>query len=344
MPTFDSETLITFDSEIFVAAGTPSDIAQQVAASLVTSNLVGHDSHGIVQTLKYVGKIRSDDLIPTARPQLSQQQGSTASVDCQWGFGHIGAKYGAEVAWAIAAEAGVGCVTLNNVNHIGRLGEYVDLIARQGLIGLYMTTGSMSGGQVTPYGGSGRRFGTNPMAWGIPVGNEQPPLISDFATSAYSAGKVGVALDEGEALPPGILIDKNGYPTTDPADLAAGGALLPMGSYKGYGLSLVIELVVSILAGFAPASSGDFHQGNPTLILALSIETFTARDRYEALVSELLENVKNTPPAPGFDEVLLPGEVEQRSYAERSRAGIPIPKTTWQQLTELAESLGVAHP
>ena len=318
--------------------------ARQVAASLVASNLRGHDSHGIVQTLKYVGKIQSHDLIPEARPQLQQGQGSTAIIDCQWGFGNIGAMYGAQIACEIASDAGVGCVTLANVNHIGRLGEYVEFIARQGYIGLYMTSGSMIGGQVTPFGGSGRRFGTNPMAWGIPLGNDQPPLISDFATSAYSAGKVAVALSKGEALPPGILIDKNGDPTTDPADLNAGGSLLPMGSYKGYGLSLVIELVVSILAGFAPASSSEFHQGNPTFILALSIESFIARDRYEVLAGELLDNVKSTPAAPGFEEVLLPGEVEQRSLATRSKDGIPIPQATWEQLTELAVSLGVAHP
>jgi uncharacterized oxidoreductase len=343
MPTVDADDLRAFAASMFEAAGTPSDIARITAESLVLANLSGHDSHGVIAVPRYVGKIQSGDYVPDARPVVAERRAGTASLDCGWGFGQIGGRVGTDLVCEMLPGQGIACVALKQVNHIGRLGEYAQRIAEAGYIGLVMTSGSGYGGQVVPYGGRERRFGTNPMAWGIPLPGDQPPLISDFATSAHAAGKVAVALDKGEQLPPGILIDGDGNPTQDPAALGAGGALLPFGSYKGYGLSLVIELVVSILAGFAPASSAEFHQGNPTLMVALSIDDFVTRPRYDALVAELLENVKRTQPAPGFDEVLLPGEKEQRSLAQRSAEGIPIPDATWAKLNALARELGITE-
>ena len=344
MQIFNVEQLTKFSRSLLNAVHTPNDIASQVADSLILSNLYGHDSHGIILLDKYINKVRRKDLIPTARPQLAQRQGSTATVDSNWSFGQVGAQFGAELACEIASELGMSCVALNKVNHIGRLGEYASSIAEQGFIGLVLTTGSMFGGQVAPYGGRERRFGTNPIAWGIPIGEGKTPLVSDFATSAYSMGKVQVIERKGEMLPDGILIDKEGHPTINPADMGLGGMLLPFGGYKGYGLSLIIEIIASTLCGFAPASSNQFQQGNPTLIMAIDIERFTTRSRFQELVTEMLDNVKQTKPAPGFDEVLLPGEVEQRTYRERFENGIPLSDVTWEQLTSLAVELGVELP
>jgi LDH2 family malate/lactate/ureidoglycolate dehydrogenase len=326
MPTIAADDLSNFASAIFKAAGTPQGIAEIVPQLLVLANLTGHDSQGIIATLKYVGKIRSKDLVPNARPKLVERRAGTASIDCGWGFGQIGARFAALVCEMIPQQ-GIACVALQKVNHIGRLGKCVQRIAEAGYIGLMMTTGSMLGGQIARYGGRQRRFGTNPMAWGVPVPGERPPLIPDFATSAYAAGKVAVAVDKGENLPDGILIDSDGHPTHDPAALNAGGALLPFGSYKGYGLSLVIELVVSILSGFGPAPSAEFQQGNPTPMIALSIDDFITRPRYEQLVAELLDNIRQTQPTPGFDAVLLPGDAEQRAMSLRSTEGIPVPRS-----------------
>jgi uncharacterized oxidoreductase len=344
MPTFTTHDLTDFATDLFCAAGAPDDIARAVATSLVETNLTGHDSHGIIQIIKYIGKIRSGQLIPTARPSVEKREQGTATINGGEGFGQITAQFGAQLTCELAAENGIACVALSRVNHIGRLGEYAETVAQHGLIGLIITSGSMIAGQVAPYGGGERRFGTNPMAWGIPTGDGQPSLISDFATSAYAAGKVSLAISKGEALPAGIIIDRDGNPATDPLALGMGGALLPFGTYKGYGLSLVIEIVASLLCGFAPASSAEFQFGNPTLMMAISIEQFTTKERFERLVQELLENVKVTKPAPGFDEVLLPGELEQRTYAERSQNGIPVPDATWADLSKLADEHNVQIP
>ena len=134
------------------------------------------------------------------------------------------------------------------------------------------------------------------------------PFVLDFATSVVANGKVQVALSKGEAFPEGMLLDREGNPTTDPATFQDGGMLLPFGSYKGYGLSLMMELIPGILCGFSPVSSTEFRSGNPTMILALDIEAFTDLESFEQLTREFLARIKVVEPAPGFDEVLLPGE------------------------------------
>lgn len=341
MPIIPAPQLIEIGCAIFSAAGAPEDIARVVASSLVNANLSGHDSHGILKVPVYVGKIRAGTLKPDARPSVTRRMGAVAHVDCGWGFGQPGAQFGAQIAGEIAREQGIGCVALQRVNHIGRLSEYVQLLAEQELIGYLMTSGSMFGGSVAPFGGRERVFGTNPLAWGIPLGDGKAPLIVDFATSKIANGKVDVALSEGKMLPPGVLLSPSGEPTTDPNEFLAGGALLPFGDFKGSGLTLVIELVPTLLTGFAPASSSAYTPGNPTLIVALSVDAFTERERFYQLADELLAHIKKVAPQDGVDEILLPDELETRCFAERSNTGIPVPESVWVKLNGLAQEYGI---
>ncbi|HLV33869.1 MAG TPA: Ldh family oxidoreductase [Spirillospora sp.] len=342
MPNIEAQALTDFCSAIFEAAGAPDDIAATVARSLVQTNLMGHDSHGVIRVKSYIDQVRKGTIRPDARPQIERRFGATGVVNCQWGFGQIGARFGAEVARDLGLEHGIGCVSLSQVNHIGRLGEYADIIARGGLVAIVLTSGTFVKVSVTPYGGREPIFGTNPMAWAVPCGDE--PLLLDFATAAVANGKIMVALSKGESFPPGMLLDKDGNPTTDPATFQLGGMLLPFGTYKGSGLALMMEIIPTILAGFAPLSSPEFVSGNPTLMIAVSVEAFTTRERFSRLVDELKARVKQVPPAAGFDEVLLPGEKEARSMAERLEHGVPLPDSVWQDLTSLASEYGVAVP
>lgn len=344
MPIFEAPTLTDFATRIFRAAGAPPETAHTVAQSLVTTNLTGHDSHGVIQIIRYVGYIRSGQLQPAGQPEIERQTGATAVVNCHWGFGQVGARFGAQVAHNLARQHHISCVSLKQVNHIGRLGEYSEWIASQGLIGIVITSGSMSQGSVAPYGGRERLFATNPLSWAVPTGDGRPPLVGDFATAALAAGKMAIAISKDEAIPPGVLLDRDGNPTTDPADYNRGGILLPFGTYKGYSMSLMIEIIAALLADFAPTSSSEFRQGNPTVMIAVDIEAFTPRERFERLAREVMDRVKNVKPADGFDEVLLPGELEARAVAERTRSGIPLPDSVWQQLTALAQELGVFLP
>ena len=344
MPLITAQTLGDLGAAIFSAAGTPDDIAHMVAESLLRTSMTGHDSHGIMRVRLYVDMLRKGDLVPDARPHLRQRTGAIASVDCGSGFGQVGAQFGTVLAAELAQEHGIGCVTLEEVNHVGRLGEYAEMLARQGLIGIVFTSGTVVRVSVAPWGGREPLLSTNPMAWAIPTKAGAMPFVLDFATSVVANGKVQVALSKGEAFPEGMLLDREGNPTTDPATFQDGGMLLPFGSYKGYGLSLMMELIPGILCGFSPVSSTEFRSGNPTMILALDIEAFTDLESFEQLTREFLARIKAVEPAPGFDEVLLPGEKEQRSSAERSMAGVPLPQGVWDDLCALAREYGVAIP
>ena len=340
MPTFHADELIDFVQALAVAADTPEDIARYVAESLVSANLLGHDSHGVIRTKYYMREIKKEVLLPDVRPKIGKQMGAMAVIDCRRGWGQIGARYGAEVARDLAREHGIGCVALAECNHIGRLGPYAEWLAGEGQVGIVMT--GIAGRATTPYGGREAMFGTNPMAWAVPTGDG--PMVLDFATSSVAVGKLMVALDDDKAVPPGWALDKDGNATTDPQAMFDGGMLLPFGTYKGFGLNLMMSIIPLMLAGSAPAFSDEARGGNASVIIALSIEAFTPYQRFIRLTDELRQRVRSVQTAAGFDEVLLPGDLEARSLAQRQRDGIPLADKTWAQLVELAEEWGVAVP
>lgn len=342
MPTLSAQALHSFTARLLTAAGAPANIAQDVAASLVKTNVRGHDSHGVQQLMKYVGKIHDGTLIPSARPTVESRRGAVAIVDGHWGFGQVIATYGADLASEIAHEHGVGVVALRRINHIGRAGEYAERLAAQGMIGIVLASGASAGGSVAPFGGRQRLFGTNPMAWAVPTSDGKAPLVLDFATSGIAIGKIQLARDQGAYLPTGMLLTSDGEPTTDPRAFDNGGILLPFGLHKGGGLALMLEIIPTLLCGFAPASSPNYHPGNPTLVMALEIDFFTERSVFVAEVDALLARVSAATPLADVERVLYPGEPEHHTASERSITGIPIPESTWEQLLALADSLGVS--
>ena len=342
MPSIQAPSLTVLCQNLFAAVGASTETAGIVAQSLVKSNLLGHDSHGVQLVPGYLERIKDGKTDPHAQPTVARQRGAILSVDGGWGFGQINARFGVKQAINLTEQFGLGCVSLTRTNHIGRLGEYAQMLAEAGLVGMVMTGISGHPGAVAPYGGRDRIFGTNPMAWSLPIDNARPPLVLDFATSGVAFGKVAVARSKGVNVPEGMLLDQDGRPTVNPADLFDGGVLLPFGAHKGSGLLLMVELLTNGLAGFADAKIGEGKFGNPTIIMAWSIEAFLPRDDFAAYVEGMLQRIKESQPAAGFDEVLLPGEPEARTHAERAWNGIPIPEQTWQKLLELASGLGVA--
>ena len=332
-----AETLHALTRDIFIDAGAPNDIAAVVAESLVTTNLFGHDSHGVLRVKQYVDMIDADMIKPAQRPRLLKRLGATAKVSGGYGFGQIGARYTAELAAELCREHGIAAVSLGQNAHIGRLGEYTEMIARRGLIGICFTSGTMFKGWVTPYGGRERFLGTNPMSFAVPCGGET--LLLDFATAGLAHGKVVLARAKGEPIPSGMMLDKNGAPSTDASILDDGAVLLPMGAYKGSGLSLMMEIIPTLLSGHVPISAPDFRYGNPTLMLALDPQAFDADGDFEGHVSELAARVKAVKPAAGFDEALLPGEKEARAYRQRTKHGIPLPEAVWADLQALARTV-----
>ncbi|MDZ4720824.1 MAG: Ldh family oxidoreductase [Roseiflexaceae bacterium] len=338
MPIFASETLVHTAQLILSAAGTPPDLAEIVADSLVEANLVGHDSHGVIRLESYVALVRAGQVQPAAQPTIVQQSGATARVDAASGWGQPAARLATQLVSRLAIEHGVGAVTISNCNHIGRLGEYVASIAAQGLIGLAMCN---AGPAVAPYGGARRTLGTNPFACAVPSGPDRDPILVDFATSGVAEGKLRMARAKGEMIAPGLLLNSAGQASTDPADFYAGGVLLPFGGHKGYGLSVMIELLGGALSGKAPAPLPEYDGGNGTLFLALSIGPFISVEQFIDQTRRFEDLLKETPPAAGSSEVMLPGEPEMRERRRRIRDGIPVPDQVWVGIQSLADELQI---
>ncbi len=336
--TIRAEPLQRLCRDIFAASGAPEDIAGQVAESLVLTNLFGHDSHGVLRVKQYVSMIGKGMIKPCARPSVKRSFGATAMATGGYGFGQIGARFTAALAIELARQHGISAVTLGQNTHIGRLGEYTQMMAAEGLIGICFTSGTMFRGWVTPYGGRERVFGTNPMSFAVPC-QDSGSLLLDFATAGVAHGKIVLARAKGASLPSGMLLDKQGRPTTDAAILDDGAVLLPMGLHKGSGLALMMEIIPTLLAGHRPITSDEFHFGNPTLMMALDPRAFDADTDFQSHVGALTQRVKAVKPAEGFDEVLLPGEPEARSYRQRVRHGIPLPAAVWADLKGIARDL-----
>jgi uncharacterized oxidoreductase len=244
---------------------------------------------------------------------------------------------------AKARAHGLAATGLLNCNHVGRLGEWVQMAADAGMISLAFCNGGGARGAVAPFGGAARLLGTNPVAAAVPVAG-QPPLVIDFATSAVAEGKLRVARNRGKSIPEGWILDSAGRPSTNPHDFYNGGVLLPAAGHKGYGLSLLVELLGGLLTGNGSPVLPDFGTGNGVLFLVIAAGVFRPAEAFLADAAALCEQVKAVPPAEGFAEVMLPGEPEQRSAARRRAEGVAVDEATWGQLGAAAATLGVDVP
>lgn len=328
---------------IFTAAGAPADLATEMADALVGANLAGHDSHGVIRIPAYLRMIAEGQLDPKARPEVIKETASTALVDGKWTFGHVAAKYGTSVAIKKAKEAGAAVVSIVRANHIGRLGQWASQAAAEDVIAMVVVGGGSGGsrggqGAAAPFGGAERAFSTNPISIGMP-GGEMPDMLIDFATTVVAEGKLQVARAKDVPVPPGSILDKDGNPTVDANDFYNGGMLLPFGGHKGYALAMFVEMLGG---AFSPGDeiNGEGRRG-AAVVWAVDAFAFRSKESYEKNADFVMGRVKKIKPAPGFKEVLIPGEPEANSAAERKKDGIPVADATWAQIVEGGKSVGV---
>jgi uncharacterized oxidoreductase len=339
MPVVDHQQLRPFGTSVFEAVGTPCDIAAFVADSLVDANLAGHDSHGVLRLPGYCGSLRAGDIIPDARCALLQRDRSTAIVDGSLGWGQPAMHLAARTVIDLARECGLGAVAVRNCYHVGRVSPYVETVARAGMIGIAM---SNAGPGVAPFGSRQRVLGTNPFAWSMPIGADDDVLTFDIATAAIAEGKLRVARAQGKRVGADMLVDANGQPTDDPDDFFEGGAILPFGGHKGNGISILAQMLGRALAGMDTTGFDGPRGANGPVILAIDPTCFTTPAEFRSEVAAQAALIAHSTPAEGFSEVLLPGEIERRTANERRVHGIPVPATTWAELAQLADSLGIA--
>jgi LDH2 family malate/lactate/ureidoglycolate dehydrogenase len=353
-----AESLEGFVRQVVRGMGASEEIAAEVARHLVRSNLSGHDSHGVLRMPQYVRQADGGTLVPAARPTIERESPVTALIDAHRSFGHYSTAYALDWAMAHAREHGLAAVAVRHSSHIGRLGEYTERAAEQGLIAMVTVgAGGPGVGGMVLFGGRKRFFGANP--WSIGVPGQDRSMMFDGSTSTVAEGKVRFALAKGTALPPGCIIDRDGNPTTNPADFYAGGALVPLGGelagHKGYGLAMASALISGLamiddpeptLIGASVLENETDERGQIAGVFLIVVDPgcFGDAGSYRALVQETLDAAKRVPPAPGASEVLLPGEPEVRTRVQRTRHGIALPESTWEELRAVGQRFGVAMP
>lgn len=338
MPNVPAETLRRLATDLLRAVGARAEDADLVANALIEANLTGHDSHGIIRLLNYCEWCGFGSIDPAARPEIVSRRGATAVIDGGWGWGMVAMTLATETAIGLAREHGIAAVAVRRSNHIGRVAPYVIRVAEAGMVGIAVTNANPG---VVAHGGRSRIFGTNPIAWAAPRGEGRAPLVHDIATAAVAEGKLRVARAKGAAVAPGLIMDVTGTPSVDPEDFYAGGALLPFGGHKGSGLSVLVQVLGRGVAGADPDSLAAHRGGNGPVLLALDVDFFGPLAEVAAAVDAICADITGSAPAPGFDDVLLPGETEERTRVVRGAEGIPLADRTWEDLRALAAEMRV---
>jgi hydroxycarboxylate dehydrogenase B len=344
MPTLTYESVRDVTARVMAALGCPDDEAMIVAEALARANLAGHDSHGLIRVEQYAKLVRTGDIVPGAPTTVVREAACTALLDGGWNFGPVVARRALEVAIRKAREYGTGTVSVRNSNHLGRLGEYALMAAAEGMLCIGAVNNHGRGNLVAPFGGSDGRLSTNPITFACP-GPERPILV-DITTSVVAEGKVRLVKNAGKRVPEGWIIDNQGHPSTDPDDLYTDprGAILPFGGavgHKGFALGVMVDILSGALSGAGCSYSSTCRLGNAMFFSVTDIEKFVPLDEFLEQVGVLDRHVKASPPAPGFQEVLMPGEPELRQEELRRREGIRIDEETWRQFVECAGGLGV---
>ncbi|MBI2844085.1 MAG: Ldh family oxidoreductase [Armatimonadetes bacterium] len=342
---FSAGYLREVGTRIFVGCGAPPDEAALVAEELVDASLMGLDSHGVIRYIEYVMRVREGKTRPGAPVRVVKETPTTAIVDCGFNFGAVSASRMVEIACEKAASQSIACVVSRNSTHIGRLGGYAQKVAERGLFCIATCNSSKHGHWVVPFGGKEGRLATNPMAFAAPTSGL--PVVLDMSTSAISEGKIRLLMAQGKEIPSGYCQDAEGNPCTDP-EVWYGppkGTILPFGhelGYKGYGLSLLVEIMGGIMAGEASTEDGSYVNG--FALIAVDPEAFCGREKFVELMDNLCSYHRSCPPAPGFTEVVLPGTYDFRMREKRLKEGIPVTDVTWKQIKECAATVGVTVP
>jgi len=331
MPTVTGAELSRLCVSVLQAAGAPATAAQAVAEGLVVANLMGHDSHGVIRLPAYIAAVEDGRVDPRAEPVLERDDGTVLVVDGKRGFGQVAAGRATTILLQRLREGRpLVAAFAHDGYHAGRIGAYVERIAATGAVGIAMVNSHGAGRLVAPFGGHQRRLSTNPIAFAAPVAGG-PPVVLDMATSTVAEGKVRVRRNSGEELPEGWVVDSEGRPSRKAEDLYSGGALLPLGGpvqgYKGYGLSLMVDVLAGALSGAGCSRPGETWSGNGFFCLGIApTHPAVAED-----VAGLIAHVKQD-----HAGVLVPGEPERTKRAHREAHGVELDEETWRQLAAVA--------
>ncbi|SDW75068.1 ureidoglycolate dehydrogenase (NAD+) [Roseicitreum antarcticum] len=338
MTRFRFQDLKDYAAALLYATGYAPDHAERTADILVWANARGADSHGVLRIPRYGEMVETGMIDAGAAPSVVSQEGAVAVVDAARAPGSSAMVVAMDTAVDIASRLGIGWCSARNITHAGAVGYFALRAAERGYLGIVMTA---SGPLMAYHGARVAGLSTNPISIAVP--GRGFPLLLDMSTSTVALGKIMHAKDAGTPIPEGWAIDAAGAPVTDPAKIST---LTPLGGPKGSGLSLMIEVLSSVLIS-NPVISSALSGGKGAMngaALAIRVGAFADPDVFAMQIAELASSLKALPKAPGTDEILMPGERGFRLAAERQVSGIPIAQGTLNRLAAMADKLGVAAP
>jgi uncharacterized oxidoreductase len=349
MPSFTPQALHALTSLIVGRMGSSPEETDEVADHLVRANLSGHDSHGVGMLPAYVRLLQDGLLVPNQTPHTVLDAGALLVIDARRGFGQRMAAEAVRRAIARARETGACVLALRNSSHVGRIGTYAEQATRAGMAFTAFVNVADGRDVQAPWACAEPRLGTNPFCTAVPGpagDNDGPALLLDMATTTIAAGKARVAYNKGVPVPDGCLIDANGQPTDDPAGFIRDhtGAMLSFGRHKGSGLAVMCEIMAGAIGGGQrvdqPTQGGIL---NSMLATVIDLSRLGDPGAIVQNIEATKAHIRSSRIAPGFDEVLLPGEPERRAARQRAAMGIEVDATTWHDIREAAGKLGISE-
>ena len=350
--TLKAKALEAFVADIFASAGCSTEEGGRIGRYLVSANLSGHDSHGVVRVPRYATQKKNGTVVPDVTVEVVIDTPVIAVIDGKYGFGQTVTPQAVRIGIEKCRKNGLSAVTLRNAGHIGRVGDWAEMAAAEGMVSIHFVNASGSV-LVAPFGGVERRFSTAPYCDGIPRPG-QDPLVLDFATSIVAEGKVLVASQGGKKLPDGALIGPDGKPGADPhllygdytptglRDYRQGtGAIQAFGDHKGSGLAFMCEMLGGSLSGNGATDPKRARFANGMLSFYVDPRVFDPAGFFPTDIAKYVDFVKSSRPTGPGGEVLVPGEPEQRMRTKRLAEGVPLPDDTWAAIVETARSVGL---
>ncbi|MFE7708089.1 Ldh family oxidoreductase [Streptomyces sp. NPDC057486] len=337
--------LLGFAAATAEAHGVPPADARLLADTLVTAELWGHPSHGMLRLPWYLSRIESGATAAVASPEVVSDNGAVLVVDGRDGLGQV--LTDRAVTWGVerAGRHGISAVAVRNSGHFGTAAYFTRKAAEQGCVALLATNASPA---MAPWGGREKRVGTNPWSMAAPAGC-YGTAVMDIANTAVARGKIYHAKERGESIPEGWAADADGVPTTDPRR-AIEGLILPMAGHKGYAISFMFDVLAGVLTGsaFGSAVVGPYQptgrSGVGHLLICVDIRSMADPAEFEQRMQLLIEETKSAPTAPGTAEIFVPGEPEIRTAQRLRVEGITVVDDTWDSLARIAATTGVPLP
>ena len=340
-----AEALQDFISRAFAAVGMPDEDAARVAALMTEADLQGSDGHGAIRLAPYVRRIRAGGIALRPDIRIVEERAATALLDGGNAMGHLVMSKAAQLAGDKARQAGIGWVGARLSNHAGPASLYARMALPRDMIGLYFAVGNAN--HLPPWGGLEMLLSTNPIAVAVPA-RDEPPVVLDMATTVAAYGKVKARAQRGEAMPEGWMIDRQGRPLLDPTR-ADEGFLLPIGGYKGYGLSLIVGLLAGTLNGAAMGRDViDFNHDFETVtntgqaVAMIDLAAFGDVTAFKRRVDGVVRDLRASERLPGVERIWLPGEQSHAKRIAYARDGIPLGAALRATLDALAADLGIA--